>query len=93
MGMMTGIIRTVDSRGRLSLGAGFASKVVIIKELPGNALEIVPAEVVPAREAWLYKNKEAISSVMTGLAQAKAGELAAPPDLEADSKLADMLEG
>jgi len=26
MGMMTGIIRTVDSRGRLSLGADFAFK-------------------------------------------------------------------
>ena len=84
MGMMTGIIRTVDSRGRLSLGAGFASKVVIIKELPGNALEIVPAEVVPAREAWLYKNPEALASVLRGLEQARAAQRAKAPDLEAD---------
>lgn len=88
-----GSTRTVDSRGRLSLGTAFADKVVIVKQLPGNVLKIIPAEVVPAREAWLYKNPDAIRSVMTGLAQAEAGQFAAPPDLEADSELAGMPEG
>ena len=88
-----GNTRTVDSRGRLSLGTAFADKVVIVRQLPGNVLKIIPAEVVPAREAWLYKNPDAISSVMTGLAQAEAGQFAPPPDLEADSELAGMPEG
>lgn len=87
-----GSTRTVDSRGRLSLGIGFANKLVIVEELAGNVLKIVPAEVVPAREAWLYKKPDAISSVITGLAQAKAGQFAAPPDLQADAELAGMSE-
>ena len=86
------ITRTVDSRGRLTIGNDFARKTVIIKELPGRVLQIVLAEVVPAREAWLYKNPKAIKSVMEGLDQAKAGKFAEPPDIQSDSELADMIE-
>lgn len=86
------ITRTVDSRGRLTLGSAFADKTVIIHELAGQVLQIVPAEVVPAREAWLYKNGAAIGAVMQGLDEAKAGTFAEPPDLESGSALADMIQ-
>lgn len=33
-------------------------------------------------ERWLYRNKEALESVVIGLEQASRGEFAEPPDLE-----------
>jgi len=86
------VTRIVDDKGRLTLGKGFAKRHVFVKRLPGGSLEITPAEIVPAREAWLDKNPKAIMSVMRGLEQAKRGEFAEPPDLEADAGFADMLE-
>ena len=57
-----------------------------------DALEVIPAEAVPARESWLYKNPEALAAVMEGLEQARAGELVEGPDLEASSSVADGIE-
>lgn len=73
--------RTIDNRGRLSLGTAFANTLVIVRELPDGVLEIVPAEAVPAREVWLYKNAEAHASVMQGLKQAKAKQFVEPPEI------------
>ncbi len=81
--------RTVDNKGRVSIGKELAGHLVIVKELVGGVLQIIPAEAVPAREAWLYRNPEAIVAVMEGLEQAKAGKFAEPPDLDADASLAD----
>lgn len=83
--------RTVDARGRLTLGKEYANRLVIISTLEHGLLQITPAEAVPAREAWLYKNKDAITAVLTGLAQAEAGEFAEPPDMEAASRLASAI--
>lgn len=84
--------RTVDSKGRLTLGKEFANKLVIVRELADGALEIVPAAVVPANEAWLFKNKEAFESLMRGMEQAARGEFAEPPDLEPDAELARKIK-
>lgn len=75
--------KTVDSRGRLSLGPDYANRLVIVKERDGGALEIIPAEAVPAREAWLYRDPEAREAVRQGLSGARAGRFAQPPDLDA----------
>ena len=79
--------RTVDGRGRLTLGMQFAHQLVIIRELPNGSVEVTPAEAVPAREAWLHQNRPALRSVVTGIEQAKAGDFAAPPDLDADAEI------
>jgi hypothetical protein len=76
--------RTVDPRGRLTLGPKYANRLVIVREQEGGALEIIPAEAVPAREAWLRKNPAALKAVRKGLDEARAGRFAKPPDLEAD---------
>jgi len=76
--------KTVDSRGRITLGPRYANRLVIVREHDDGALEIIPAEAVPAREAWLYKNPEALKAVRQGLEEARAGQFAEAPDLEAE---------
>ena len=77
--------KTVDARGRLTLGQKYANSLVIVRERDDGALEIVPAEAVPAREAWLYKNPKALKAVRDGIEDARAGRFAETPDLTADS--------
>jgi hypothetical protein len=83
------ITKTVDPRGRLSLGKAFANRLVIVEELEGGVLQVIPAEAVPTPEVWLHKNREAIGAVSQGIQDARSGQFAEPPDLNADSAWAD----
>jgi hypothetical protein len=79
------ITKTVDKQGRLVLGQQFANQTVIIDESDITRIVITPAIVIPAHEAWLYKNKEASDSVHKGMLQARAGKfMADPPDVDVD---------
>lgn len=65
-----------DSKGRITLGAlakGISS-FVISKEDDGR-LTLEPYKEIPAREAWLFENSEAIGKVRKGLADVAAGSL------------------
>jgi hypothetical protein len=64
-------------------------------EQHGNGEVLVKlACVIPAREAWLYDNAEALSSVRRGLGQADQREFAKKgPDLTAAAALAERLAG
>ena len=90
--MTASVTKTVDSRGRVTLGKDFANQLVIVQEVSEGYLRIVRAEAVPAKEAWLYKNPEALAAVMRGLEQAKARRFAERPNLEADAALADAID-
>ena len=81
--------KTVDARGRLTLGPAYANRLVIVQERDDGAIEIIPAEAVPEREAWLHTNPEAMRAVQQGLAEAREGRFAEPPDLSADADLDD----
>ena len=81
--------RTVDPRGRLSLGKAFANRLVIIEELEGGVLQVIPAQAVPAPETWLHENREAFGAVAQGLGAARDGQFAEPPDLDADADWTD----
>ena len=86
--------KTVDGKGRLALGARFANQTVIVDDVDDTELRITLAEVIPQREAWLHKNSKAKASVARGLQQAKAGKKAkSPPNLTADARLAEQLDG
>ena len=85
--------KTVDARGRVSLGQAFANALVIIKERVDGVVEIVRAEAVPAHEIWLYKNPEALAAVLAGIEQAKAGQFVESPDLAADARMIAEMEG
>jgi hypothetical protein len=83
--------KQVDLKGRLTLGARFAGRMVIIREESESVVTIELARVIPEREAWLYENPRALASVRRGLAQARAGELE-PIDLAAARAVAEQCE-
>lgn len=70
--------KTVDSKGRLTLGPEFAGKIVILRR-GKRGITITPAVVIPEHEAWLYKNPEALAAVERGLADAKQGRFSKNP--------------
>ena len=85
--------KLVDSKGRLMLGSRLAGRMVIIDDTNPDCIVITPAVAIPEREAWLYKNEEALRRVREGLELARKGQFCkTPPDLEADAALADQFE-
>lgn len=77
-------IKTTDSKGRVALGARFANKTVIVEEIDATEVRITTAAVIPEREMWLYRNKEALASVERGLEQARRREFVENPPTHAD---------
>lgn len=63
-----------DSKGRVCLGKS-AKGVVRYKLLEKDGQIILSPEVaIPASEAWLYKNKQALEAVKQGLQQSADGK-------------------
>jgi len=70
-------IKTVrpDSKGRITLGkrtkefSGYT-----LKEATDGTILLEPLVELPAREAWLFKNKEALASVEKGLKESGEGK-------------------
>jgi len=85
-------VKTTDSKGRLTLGREFAGRQFLVHRKDGGVIEIIPAETVPAREAWLFKNPTALSAVMEGLEQAREGKLSEGPDVDAALGFAEKIE-
>jgi len=83
--------KTVDSKGRVTLGKEFAGRTVSIRKSKNGQLVIEPVKLIPEQEAWLYENPKALAAVRRGLAQAKARKLVKGPDLSRDAKLADSI--
>jgi hypothetical protein len=69
-----------DSRHRLAFGkllaaAGLGDNVRLAARWENGIFTLRPMVSVPASEAWLYANTDALASVMRGLEQAGRGEL------------------
>jgi hypothetical protein len=64
-----------DAKKRLSLGAlhHLVSSYAIYQSPNGEVL-LKPVEIVPANEAWLHRNPEALASVKRGLQQSAEGK-------------------
>jgi hypothetical protein len=85
--------KSADSKGRVTLGAHFANRAVIVEYRSNDEVVVRLARVIPEDEAWLYDNPKALASVRHGLDQARKGNVTKkPPDLKAAAKLADELE-
>jgi hypothetical protein len=64
-----------DSKGRIALGAlakGVSS--FRVHQEAGGRLVLEPYAEIPAREAWLYKNPEALAMVEQGLRESAEGK-------------------
>ena len=91
MKFLSMILKAADSKGRLALGSQYAGKTFLIREESGRII-IEPAVVFGEREARLYRNKAAWSSLERGLRQAHDRDFGdSPPDLSADASLADSI--
>lgn len=68
--------RTIDDRNRLTLGElpKGLKRVRIYKNDRGEVL-LRPVVEIPASEAWLFQNEEALESVKKGLKDASEGKI------------------
>jgi Ser/Thr protein kinase RdoA (MazF antagonist) len=83
--------KTIDDKGRLTLGREFAGRTVQV-EKDDDGILIKFYRVVPDREAWLWENETARDLVERGIAAAASGALTdGPPDLAASFKFADSI--
>jgi hypothetical protein len=83
--MLEEMHRQVDERGRLNLGKRFAKQTFIVRAYKdGSAMMLIPAEVIPKEEIWLYQNPKALFLLMEGMQQAAEGKLVDAPDFKAD---------
>ena len=66
----------LDSKGRVTFGnlAKGVSSFRVSKTEDGSFL-LRPMKEIPAREAWLFQNPEALKAVLEGLADLKAGRV------------------
>jgi hypothetical protein len=78
-------LKTIDDKGRLTLGKEYAGRAVEISEESG-AVHLRFVEVVPANEAWLWNNADALNAVRAGITSAARGDLVAD-----DGEFADAL--
>lgn len=77
--------KTLDNKGRITLGAEYAGQTVIVDDSNPGYIIIKPAKVIPTSEAWLYENEVALKQVRRGLKEARSGEFAKnPPDVQKD---------
>jgi hypothetical protein len=77
--MRNAISLKVDSRGRIAIGSllknfNISSVKAFFDEEKQNII-LEPYVEVSVRDAWLFNNKEKLKSVLTGLEQAKNGEV------------------
>jgi hypothetical protein len=85
--------KTVDSRGRLTLGEAYANRTVIVEQRGDGEFLVRMARVIPEQETWLYENADALNAVRRGLKEARAGKVSRKgPDRASARKLADKLE-
>jgi hypothetical protein len=66
-----------DAKGRICIGKA-AEGIVGYQRVdePDGRIVLIPMAAIPAREVWLYQNKEALESVQRGIEQSKTGKLA-----------------
>ena len=85
---MGAVYKTIDDKGRVTLGRHFAGRMVEV-EADDDAVVLKFRRVVPEREAWLWENESAHTLVARGLAEAQGGALSDGPDLGSSAAFAD----
>ena len=70
----------IDAKHRVLLKGPVEEHYRIFRNDAGQIL-LDPQVMIPAREAWLYKNKKALASVRKGIEQAAKGQIVKLPSL------------
>ena len=70
---MNSEILNADNEGGISLGANHADKFFRVTEQPNSDLLLTPV-VIHEREAWLFKNPEALAIVRRGMEESSANK-------------------
>lgn len=83
-------LKTIDEKGRLTLGREFAGRTVQI-EREKDGVVIRFCRIVPDHEAWLWENETAKAMVDRGAQQARRRDFGPGPDLDAAFALADEI--
>jgi hypothetical protein len=81
---MTIITRSADKKGRITLPKQFAGHLLQIEIIDDKELTIKKAVALPERELWLHQNEDALSMVVRGIGQARAGEFVEGPNVTED---------
>ena len=87
------LTKTADSKGRITLGPQVANRLISVTKVTDSEYVVKLVRAIPEDESWLYENPKALASVRNGLRQARAGHFGKGPNLAADKKLADQLQG
>ena len=71
------MLLTIDSRKRIPLGRLLSDDSVSLfnASVIDGKIILEPMRAVPAKEAWLYKNPEALASVLQGLKESGEGKV------------------
>lgn len=77
------IEKTVDARGRLTLGKRFARRNIVIEPMGEHEMRVRFTDAPPAAD-WLSRNEAARASVLRGVQQARDRRFAESPDVVAD---------
>jgi len=72
-------LKVADAKGRVLLGPNVAKQSVQVEESGEGEWTIRLVEPVPVKEAWLFKNPEALRRVQEGFLQAQTRQFAADP--------------
>ena len=80
MALESGTVRTVDGKGRITLGAADAGRTVRVEQTPDGYV-VRYCRIIPEREAWLYDNPVALALVRKGIEDVKAGRVIEDVDL------------
>jgi hypothetical protein len=83
-------VRRADNQGRVVIGRRHAGKEFAVHFVSETEVRLFSIDAIPERERWLYRTPKALSMVLKGLEDAKAGRFCKnPPDLAADAHLAE----
>ncbi|RYG42026.1 hypothetical protein EON79_19700 [bacterium] len=66
-------LNTVDGSGRINLGKTRAGTLYDVAYEPDGRVVLTPMVAIPEREAWLYKNLDAMALVDQGLSELGQG--------------------
>ncbi|MDQ3232609.1 MAG: hypothetical protein M3Q07_12380 [Pseudobdellovibrionaceae bacterium] len=84
-------VKKVDPQGRLTIPE-LSGAQVIIEAISEHEFRVRRVEVIPAEEAWLFKNPTATAAVQAGLADAIAGMFSDDPRIGKDYSWLDNVE-